>query len=193
MLYTSLHSNQHMALNATIFKIDLTITDMDRGYYATHALVLARHPSETDERMMVRLLAFALNASAALVFGKGLSNEDEAALWQKDLTGIIELWIDVGLPDEKMVRKACGRANQVRIYTYGRGAERWWESMRSALARPDNLSVIDLPQATTQEMAALAQRNMQLQCTIQDDTVWLTDGTRTVEIVPVMLSAARKP
>jgi len=182
-----------MALNATIFKIDLTITDMDRGYYATHALVLARHPSETDERMMVRLLAFALNASAALVFGKGLSNEDEAALWQKDLTGIIELWIDVGLPDEKMVRKACGRANQVRIYTYGRGAERWWESMRSALARPDNLSVIDLPQATTQEMAALAQRNMQLQCTIQDDTVWLTDGTRTVEIVPVMLSAARKP
>jgi len=182
-----------MALNATIFKIDLTITDMDRGYYATHALVLARHPSETDERMMVRLLAFALNASAALVFGKGLSNEDEAALWQKDLTGIIELWIDVGLPDEKMVRKACGRANQVRIYTYGRGAERWWESMRSALARPDNLSVIDLPQATTQEMVALAQRNMQLQCTIQDDTVWLTDGTRTVEIVPVMLSAARKP
>jgi len=182
-----------MALNATIFKIDLTITDMDRGYYATHALVLARHPSETDERMMVRLLAFALNASETLAFGKGLSNEDEAALWQKDLTGIIELWIDVGLPDEKMVRKACGRATQVRIYTYGRGAERWWESMRSALARPDNLSVIDLPQATTQDMAALAQRNMQLQCTVQDGTVWLTDGTRTVEIAPVMLSAARKP
>ena len=90
-----------MALNATIFKADLTITDMDRGYYATHALVLARHPSETDERMMARLLAFALNADEALAFGKGLSSDDEPDLWQKDLTGAIQLWIEVGLPDEK--------------------------------------------------------------------------------------------
>lgn len=182
-----------MALNATIFKIDLTITDMDRGYYATHALVLARHPSETDERMMGRLLVFALNASEALAFGKGLSSEDEPDIWKKDLTGAIQLWIEVGLPDEKAVRKACGRATQVRIYTYGRGAERWWQDVQSALARPDNLTVIELPQAATQAMAGLAQRNMQLQCTVQDGTVWFTDGARTVEIVPVLLNAARKP
>jgi uncharacterized protein YaeQ len=182
-----------MALNATIFKAALTISDIDRGYYATHALVLARHPSETDERMMVRLLAFALNAGDALVFGKGLSSEDEPALWQKDLTGVIELWIDVGLPDEKSVRKACGRAARVVLYPYGRGADRWWQDMRSALARPDNLSVVDLPFAATQAMAALAQRNMELQCTIQDGTVWLTDGSRTVEILPAVLNAARKP
>jgi len=182
-----------MALNATIFKIDLTITDMDRGYYATHAVVLARHPSETDERMMVRLLAFALNADAALTFGKGLSSDDEPDLWQKDLTGSIQLWIDVGLPDEKSVRRACGRAAQVRIYTYGGFiAERWWQQVQANLARPDNLTVIDLPQAATRSMAALAQRTLQLQCTIQDGTAWLTDGDNTVEITPVVRNAARK-
>lgn len=182
-----------MALNATIFKAELTITDMDRGYYATHALVLARHPSETDERMMVRLLAFALNADEALAFGKGLGSDDDADLWRKDLTGAIQLWIIVGLPDEKMVRKACGRAAQVRLYPYGRSAAKWWQDNGSTLARPDNLSVIELAPAATQAMAELAQRTMQLQCTVQDGTVWLTDGARTVEIAPVILNAARKP
>lgn len=182
-----------MALNATIFKIDLTVTDMDRGYYASHALVLARHPSETDERMMARLLAFALNASEALSFGKGLSSEDEPDVLEKDLTGAIQLWIEVGLPDEKAVRKACGRAAQVRLYAYGRGTERWWQDVQSGLARPDNLTVVELPQAATQAMAALAQRTMQLQCTVQDGTVWLTDGKNTVEVTPVPLNAARRP
>lgn len=181
-----------MALTATIFKVELTISDMDRGYYATHALVLARHPSETDERMMVRLLAFALNADEALEFGKGLSNEDEPALWRKDLTGIIEQWIEVGLPDEKSVRKACGRATQVLLYTYGRGAAKWWQDNRDAMARPDNLTVIDLPAESTQALAKLAERTMQLQCTIQDGTTWITDGDKTVEIAPVVLSAARR-
>ena len=90
-----------MALNATTYKVEPAISDMDRGYYATHALTLARHPSETDERMMVRVLAFALHAHEYLEFGQGMTNEDEADLWRKDLTGAIELWIDVGIPDEK--------------------------------------------------------------------------------------------
>ncbi len=182
-----------MALTATIFKVDLTISDMDRGYYATHALVLARHPSETDERMMVRLLAFALNADEALEFGKGLSSEDEPALWRKDLTGIIEQWIEVGLPDEKSVRKACGRARQVLLYTYGRGAAKWWQDNHDAMARPDNLTVIDLPAESTQALAQIAERTMQLQCTVQDGTAWITNGDKTVEIAPVVLNAARKP
>ncbi len=181
-----------MALTATIFKADLTVSDMDRGHYATHALVLARHPSETDERMMVRLLAFALNADEALEFGKGLSSEDEPALWRKDLTGIIEQWIDVGLPDEKSVRRACGRARKVRLYIYGRGAAKWWQDNGAAMARPDNLTVIDLPAEVTQALAGLAERTMQLQCTIQDGTAWITNGDKTVEIAPVILSAARR-
>ncbi len=117
-----------MALKATIFKADLQIADMDRRYYGDHTLTIARHPSETDERMMVRLLAFAMHADEALSFGRGLSTDDEPDLWRKDLTGTIEIWIDVGLPDEKRVRRACGRARQVFVYSYGgRGAELWWD------------------------------------------------------------------
>lgn len=182
-----------MALTATIFKVDLTISDMDRGHYASHALVLARHPSETDERMMVRLLAFALNADEAMEFGKGLSNEEEPALWRKDLTGLIEQWIEVGLPDEKSVRRACGRAAAVKVYAYGRGAAKWWQDNGTALNRPDNLTVVELPAESTQALAQLAQRTMQLQCTVQDGTAWITDGENTVELTPVVLSAARKP
>lgn len=181
-----------MALGATIFKAALSVADMDRGHYAEHALVIARHPSETDERMMVRLAAFALDANDALEFGKGLSSEDEPALWRKDLTGAIELWIETGLPDEKAVRKACGRAAAVKVYAYGRGAAVWWQHNAEALARPDNLSVYELPAAATQALAKLAQRTMQLQCTVQDGTAWITDGSSTVEITPALLSASRK-
>ena len=110
-----------MAIKATICKANLQIADMERHYYQDHALTLARHPSETDERMMVRLLAFALHAHEYLEFGQGMTADDEADVWQKDLTGAIELWIDVGLPDEKLIRKACGRANQVVVYCYGGG------------------------------------------------------------------------
>ena len=179
-----------MALRATIFKAELQIADMDRNYYRDHALTLARHPSETDERMMVRLLAFALNASDELAFCKGLGTEDEPDLWRRDPTGAIELWIQVGLPDEKSIRKACGRAAQVRIYSYGgRGAELWWNQVGDKLERCANLGVIDLPPAAGQGLAGLARRNMRLQCTIQDGQAWLTDGQTTVQVDPVTLKA----
>jgi len=177
-----------MALKATIFKADLQIADMDRNYYQGHALTLARHPSETDERMMVRLLAFALYAEEYLAFGKGLSAEDEPDLWMKDLTGAIELWIEVGLPDEREIRKACGKSNRVVVLCYGgRGADLWWNQNRDKLERLRNLVVMNLPPATSQDLAALAQRNMSLLCTIQDGQAWLTDGERTVHIEPVKL------
>ena len=179
-----------MALKATVFKAELQIADMDRHYYQTHALTLARHPSETDERMMVRLLAFALYASDALVFGKGLSADDEPALWQKDLTGAIELWLDVGLPEEREVRKACGRAKQVVIIIYGRGADMWWSQNRDKLQRQNNLTVYSLPGPDTQALAALANRNMLVQCTIQEGLVWVTLETGAVPIEPVMLLQA---
>ena len=177
-----------MALKATIFKADLNIADMDRHYYRDHALTIAQHPSETDERMMVRLAAFALHAHEDLAFGKGLSTDDEPDLWQKDLTGAIDLWIDVGQPDEKDIRKACGRAKQVIIYSYGgRNADLWWEQNRGKLERIKNLSVINLPAATSQALAKLAQRTMRLQCTIQDGEVWLADDHDRVqlELIPL--------
>ena len=177
-----------MAIKATVFKANLQIADMERHYYQDHALTLARHPSETDERMMVRLLTFALHAHEYLEFGQGMTTDDDADLWQKDLTGAIELWIDVGLPDEKLVRKACGRASQVVVYCYGgRTAEMWYEQNRSQFERQKNLTVINLLQEGTRAMARLAQRNMQLQCTIQDGQVWLSDGNDSVMVERVTL------
>lgn len=173
-----------MALKATIFKAELQVSDMDRNYYQSHVLTIARHPSETDERMMVRILAFALHAHEALAFGKGLSADDEPDLWRKDLTGAIELWIDVGLPDEKRIRKACGRAAQVVIVSYGgRGAELWWGQVSSLLERFRNLTVINLPADTGQVLTGMAQRNMQLQCLMQDGQMWMGDQDERVEVV----------
>lgn len=180
-----------MAIKATVFKASLQIADMQRHYYQEHALTLARHSSETDERMMVRLLAFALHAHERLEFGQGMTTDDEADLWQKDLTGAIELWIDVGIPDEKWVRKACGRADQVVIYCYGgRVAEMWYAQNKSQLDRQKNLTIINLAQESTRAIAALAQRTMQLQCTIQDGQVWLSDGNDSVTVESEVLKAA---
>jgi len=174
-----------MALKSTIFKAELSIADMDRGYYADHSLTLARHPSETDERMMMRLLAFALHADSRLEFGKGLCVDDEPDLWRKDLTGAIECWIDVGLPDEKWLKKACNRAEQVILFTYGgRAVEVWWAQIAGKLARMDNLGVYDVPYDASQALAALAARGMRLQCTIQDGHCFLTDGSQSIQIEP---------
>ena len=174
-----------MALKATICKAELHITDMERGYYQDHALTVARHPSETEERMMVRLLAFALNAAEALAFGAGLSTDDEPDLWRKDLTGNIETWIDVGLPDEKRIRRACGRADNVIVYSYGgRAAQLWWDSVGASLARSANLTVIDLPVAGTRALAGLATRNMDLQVTIQEGQIWVADANHSVQLDP---------
>ena len=170
-----------MALKSTIFKAELQIADLDRNYYQNHALTVARHPSETDERMMVRVLAFAMYADSALAFGKGLSAEDEPDLWRKDLTGAIELWIEVGLPDEKRIRRACGRARQVVVLTYGgRVADMWWQQNKAALQRQDNLAIINLAAEESRALAALAARGMQLQCTLQEGELWLiVDGENT--------------
>jgi uncharacterized protein YaeQ len=172
-----------MALKATIFKAELQISDMGRGYYADHSLTLARHPSENDERMMVRLLAFALHADEALVFGDSIGNDEEPSLWQKDLTGAIRLWIDVGQPDEKRIRRACGRAARVVILAYGgHGVDVWLNQIRSGLERTRNLTVINLPATAPQSLARLAQRSMKLQCTIQDGQVWVTDDKETAHL-----------
>lgn len=181
-----------MALKSTVFKAGLQISDLDRHYHATHALTLARHPSETDERLMVRLLAFALFAHERLEFGRGLSAEDEPALWQKDLTGAIERWIEIGLPDERVLRRACARARQVVVLVYGaRAAELWWRQNAGSLRRLDNLAVLQLPPAASGDLATLAQRNMDLHCTIEDALVWLADGQRNLSIPLLRLQESR--
>jgi uncharacterized protein YaeQ len=171
-----------MALKATICKADLQIADIDRNYYAGHALTVARHPSETDERMMARLLAFALNAHEHLAFGKGLSDTVEPDLWQKDLTGAIAHWIEVGQPDEKRLLRACGRADRVTVYAYGNRAELWWKPIAEKLARAKNLAAWRIPASASRDLGKLAARNMQLQCTIQDGQIWFSDAAQTLQL-----------
>ena len=183
-----------MALKSTIFKVELSIADVERGYYRDHSLRIARHPSETDERMMVRLLAFALHADEALEFGRGLSAEDEPDLWQRDLTGAIERWIDVGLPDERAVRKACGRARSVDILAYGgRAVELWWEGARARLERQESLTVTEVPLDASRALAQLAGRSMRLQVTIQEGHVLVVDGTTSISTDLRPLKAAPVP
>jgi uncharacterized protein YaeQ len=172
-----------MALKATICRATLQIADMDRSYYRDHVLTIARHPSETDERMMMRVLAFALHADDALSFGKGLSTDDEPDLWQKDLTGSIQAWIDVGQRDDKRMRKACGRAGQVYIYCYGgHGTKLWWNQVRDKVERARNLTIKAVATSSSKALAALADRNMQLNCTIQEGQIWLANERETVPL-----------
>ncbi len=172
-----------MALKSTICKADVQISNMDSHYYAQHSLTLAQHPSETEERLMLRILAFMLHASEALEFGKGLSNEEEAALWAKDLTDHVTLWIEVGTPDEKRIRKACHKADQVVIYAYGgRTVPIWWQQTQKNLGRFDNLNIFAVSKETSDALSAMHERTMQLQCTIQDGMVWVSNNQDTVQV-----------
>lgn len=180
-----------MSLKSTVVKAELQVSDMDRNYYATHNLTLAQHPSETDARLMVRLLAFALHADERLGFGGGISTEGEPDLWRRDYTGDIEQWIELGQPDESRVRRACGRARQVVVVTYsGRSAEVWWDKQGAALKRLSNLSVIDIQAADVQALTGLLQRSMRLTAMIQDGELQLMDEARSVALRPRVLHAA---
>lgn len=181
-----------MALKATIFKVDLALADIDRNHYEDYALTLARHPSENDQRMMVRLLAFMRYADALLTFGKGLSTDEEPDLWIKDLTGVIDLWMLVGQPDERWLRKASGRAARVVLFSYGgRVAEMWWEQNRATLEKLPNLTVFRLAPESTQALAALANRAMRLQCLIQDGEMLITGEGESIRVEPELIFGKR--
>lgn len=178
-------------MNSTVCRVQLNVADMDRRYYADHALTVARHASETDERMMVRVLAFALHAHERLAFGRGIGTADEPDLYRRDLTGRVELWIDVGQPDERRMRKACGQSEQVVVYAYGgRGVDVWWARSGTALARFGNLAVIALGDATTAALTAMADRSMTLQLTVQDGEAWLAGGDARVLLERTWLMGA---
>ncbi len=179
-----------MALKSTIHRLELDVADIDHGNYGSFWLTLARHPSETEERLMMRVLAFALHADPALEFGRGISSEDEPDLWLKDPTGAISLWIDVGLPEERRLRRAAGRAERIVVIAYGgRGVDVWWDKIRETLARLPALTVLAIPCEAGRALAALADRAMRLQCTVQEQQVYVNDAARSVLIEPVVLRA----
>jgi len=183
-----------MAIKSTIFKASLSLADIDHGYYADHALTLARHPSETDERMMIRLLALALQAhqlqtvcqgDGTLAFGAGLSDPDEPDVWLRDFTGQTRLWIEVGQPEEKPLAKACQKADQVVVYAFHHAAEVWWRGIENKLTRLDKLQVWRVPTEASQALAKLAERSMQLQATVQDGMLTLSNSRDSVHIEPL--------
>ena len=186
-----------MALKSTVYKAQLQLADMDRALYADHALTLALHPSETEERLLVRLLAFALlvphdTDRGALQFARGLSDADEPDLWQPDLTGQLVQWVEVGQPDERRLARACGRAERVTIFAYGSAVPIWWGGIAGKVARLSNLAVWQLPAEQARALATLARRSMAWQVTVQDGTVWVGDQERSVELTPVALKAASR-
>ena len=175
-----------MAQKATIYKVELSVSDMDRHYYETHKLTVAKHPSETDERMMLRILAFALNAHEKLEMTRGLSTDDEPDIWQKSLSDELELWVALGLPSEKVVRQSCGKASKVIICSYGgRTAEMWWEKIKNSTTRLDNLQVVNFAEKETRELGTLAHRAMKLQVNIQDGDVMVSADDSVVYVTPV--------
>ena len=176
---------------STVVKAELQISDMDRHYYATHNLVLAQHPSETDERLMVRLLAFALYADERLEFGRGLSDEDEPALWRRDYVGDVEQWIELGHPDESRIRKACARARQVVVINYGgRASDLWWEKTAGTLSRLKNLTVLSLPADVPAQLAAIGERGMRLDVLVQDGELQLMGDRGSLAVRPDVRIAA---
>jgi uncharacterized protein YaeQ len=182
-----------MALKATIHKARLQLADLDRGVYLDRSLTLARHPSETDERMLVRLLAWALHTPAddtngALDFGKSLWDGDEPDLWQKDLTGRTVHWIDVGLPDERRLLRAASRADRVSVLAYASSTPLWWRTVAGKLARVRNVAVWQIDAAQSQALAALAGRTMHWHVMVQDGLVSVNDGERVVELAPLLLT-----
>jgi uncharacterized protein YaeQ len=186
-----------MALKATVCKAAVQLADVDRALYGDHALTLARHPSETDERMMIRLLAFALNVPAddrqgALEVAKGMWEPEEAELWQKDLTGRIVHWIEVGQPEERRLVKASGRADRVSVYAFSHGAPAWWAAIANRIDRAGNVDAWLVPAEQSKALAELAGRTMQLQVNRQDGIVWVADGARSVEVHLRRLSAERR-
>ncbi|WP_272004903.1 YaeQ family protein [Roseovarius sp. ZX-A-9] len=180
-----------MAQKATIYKVELSVSDMDRHYYETHKLTVAKHPSETDERLMVRILAFALNAHEHLEMTKGLSTDDEPDIWQKSLSGEIDVWVALGLPSEKVIRQSCGKAGKVIIYPYGgRTAEMWWDKVKNSTTRFDNLHVTNFSEAETGALANLASRAMKLQVNIQDGDVMISVDDSVAYVTPVKWKSA---
>jgi len=180
-----------MALKSTIFKAHVAIADIDHGYYADHALTLARHPSETDERMMVRLAALALQAhrlhddcggDGTLTFGAGLSNPEDPDVSLRDFTGASRLWIEVGQPEDKPLAKACSKSDAVVVYAFSSATDVWWRGIQGKLTRLDKLTVWRVPTEAAQSLAALAERSMQLQATIQEGVLSLGSERGSVDI-----------
>lgn len=180
-----------MALKASVFRLKLQLADLDRQRYEDFPLTLARHPSETDARMMLRVLAFAFHADEQLAFGRGISTDEDPDLWLKNLDGTIDSWIELGTPEPERLKRACGRAQRVVLYAYGdRAVPVWWKRHQGALERLARLSVMQVEDGAMQALANAFEPGMELQCTISEGEAMLSWDEGSLTVAPLLLKAA---
>jgi uncharacterized protein YaeQ len=183
-----------MAIKSVVYKVNIGIADIDHGYYADHALTIAKHPSETDERMMIRLLTFALqayqldamcNGDAVMAFGPGLSDAGEPDVYIKDYTDQFQVWIEVGQPDDRAIIKASNKSEKAFVYAYQHASHVWFKNIENKLSRLRNLEIFYIEDALSAQLESMAKRSMQLQATIQEGQVMFSDGERSIDITPI--------
>jgi uncharacterized protein YaeQ len=176
-----------MALKPTIYKAQVELADSDRNCFESVPLTMAKHPSETLERMMVRLLAYCLNCARGLEFTKGISTADEPDLWLHSDSGEIEQWIEVGHPEEPRLRKACGRARQVCVFAFAKSTPTWWKLNGEAIAALPHLQVWQFDWTEVQAATDLCSRTMHLNVSIVGGIMYLDNGTNSTSVEPKLL------
>ncbi len=171
-----------MAEKATIYKANIQLADLDRNYYGDFNLTIALHPSETIERMLVRILAFCYCAAENLTFTRGLSTQDEPDLWLKHDDGRILEWIEVGQPTPERLKKASSQAGQVKLFAYGRGMDIWWQANAQAFARLNKLNVYYFDSVELQQAASCVTKTMDLAVSITEGICYLSSMVNGQEI-----------
>ncbi|MFD2178214.1 YaeQ family protein [Veronia pacifica] len=180
-----------MSLKSTIYKAHVNVADMDRNVYVDQSLTLAKHPSETEQRMMLRILGWCLFADENLQFTKGLCVDSEPELWKKTYCDTVELWIELGLPDEKRIKRACSLSSRVVLLTYNDNASSVWKKQSLNKLYPfANLTVINVQDEILDAAANEVERTMSIQATIEDELVWFSIGDKVISIKPDMWKRA---
>ena len=177
-----------MALKPTIYKAQIELADSDRNCFESLSLTLARHPSETLQRMAVRLLAYCLNSNRGLEFTKGLSTADEPDLWLHSDSGEIDHWIEVGQPEEPRLRKACGRSALVSVYAFGKSTDTWWKLHGEAISALPHLQAWQFHWDEVEIAAAMLDRTMQLSVSIVGGIIYLDNGRASTTLEPRLLT-----
>ena len=171
-----------MAEKATVCKANITLSDMDRHYYGDLSLTIAQHPSETAERMMVRLLSFCYRAADNLTFTRGLSSVDEPDIWLKSDDGRILEWIEVGQPAPDRLKKAQGVARQVLVFAYGRGIDIWWKNNTAAVQALSKVKVYSFDAAELQDLTKLAAKTMNLTISITEAIAYISSAEHNISV-----------
>jgi len=176
--YKDIYSIENtMAINSTVVRAKISIADMTRHYYQDLHLTLAQHPSENENRLMIRLLAYIINAQESLCFTKGLSTSDEPDIWMKDLTGEINLWIELGLPDESRIKKAVNRSQHTILYCYDDKSFTPWFKKNESRFGHKTLSIYKVKDNDAMSLSLLYKRALDWQVNIDETGIMIIDNT----------------